>query len=94
MLASAKTSLAILFADASAAAGPSGLTSTSNACSRLSSSLTTMRRSTVLPEAQNTFSTAFSIAISATTVGGFGRDMGLFMRPVATMRFMAKTKTC
>ena len=30
--------------------------------------------------------------LSATAVGGFGLDMGLFMRPVATMRFTAKTK--
>ena len=30
--------------------------------------------------------------LSATAVGGFGLDTGLFMRPVATMRFMAKTK--
>ena len=29
---------------------------------------------------------------SATAVGGFGLDTGLFMRPVATMRFTAKTK--
>jgi len=30
--------------------------------------------------------------LSATVVGGFGPDTGLFMRPVATMGFMAKTK--
>jgi len=30
--------------------------------------------------------------LSATAVGDFGLDSGLFMRPVATMRFMAKTK--
>ena len=29
--------------------------------------------------------------LSATAVSGFGLDMGLFMRPVATMRFIAKT---
>ncbi len=30
--------------------------------------------------------------LSATAVGGFGLDAGLFIRPVATMEFMAKTK--
>jgi hypothetical protein len=30
--------------------------------------------------------------LSATAVGGFGLDTGLFVRPVATMRFMAKIK--
>jgi len=31
--------------------------------------------------------------LSATAVGSFGLDTGLFMRSMATMRFMAKTKT-
>ncbi len=30
--------------------------------------------------------------LSAGAVGGFGLDTGLFMRPVATMGIMAKTK--
>ena len=29
---------------------------------------------------------------SATAVGGFDLDTGLFIRPVATIRFMAQTK--
>ena len=30
--------------------------------------------------------------LSATTIGGFDLDTGLFMRYVATMRYIAKTK--
>ena len=58
----------------------------SSGCERRAGTIDLMEVS--LPHVQSHVKTDLSV----TAVGVFGLDTGLFMRPVATMRFMAKTK--